>query len=164
MRLKENKVYIKAGITAFLVIAAGILCYFLIDKLDQVSDAWKKVMAILRPFIVGGALAYLLTPACNALDRIFLKWTRGRAEKTCKGFCIAEHIAVDGRSCILFLPAAADALFHTVSHVLLPVETVLQTIRTFPTGIFLFESGFESQHEGCVALYLPHFIDGSGIP
>lgn len=94
MRLKENKVYIKAGITAFLVIAAGILSYFLIDKLDQVSDAYRRVMAIVRPFIVGGALAYLLTPACNALDRVFLKWTRGRAEKTCKGISIAISLIV----------------------------------------------------------------------
>ena len=94
MRLKENKVYIKAGITAFLVVAAGILCYFLIDKLDQVSSAWNKVTAILRPFIVGGALAYLLTPACNALDRFFQKCTRGRAEKTCKGFSIAISLIV----------------------------------------------------------------------
>ena len=68
MKLQENKVYIKAGVTAFLVIAAGILCYFLIDKMDQVSGAYNRVMAILRPFIIGGALAYLLTPACNALD------------------------------------------------------------------------------------------------
>ena len=89
MRLKENKVYIKAGITAFLVVAAGILCYFLVDKFDQVSGAYNRVMSILRPFIIGGALAYLLTPACNALDRLFLGWTRGKAEKTCKGFSIA---------------------------------------------------------------------------
>ncbi len=94
MRLKENKVYIKAGITAFLVVAAGILCYFLIGKLDQVSAAFNMVMGILRPFVVGGALAYLLTPACNALDRIFLKWTRGRAEKTCKGASIALALII----------------------------------------------------------------------
>ena len=89
MRLKENKVYFKAGVTAFLVIAAGILCWFLIDRMDQVSGAFNKVMAILRPFIIGGALAYLLAPACNALDRAFLGWTRGRAEKLCKGLSIA---------------------------------------------------------------------------
>ena len=81
MRLKENKVYFKAGVTAFLVIAAGILCWFLIDRMDQVSGAFNKVMAILRPFIIGGALAYLLAPACNALDRVFLGWTRGRADR-----------------------------------------------------------------------------------
>ena len=89
MRLKENKVYFKAGVTAFLVIAAGILCWFLIDRMDQVNGAFNKVMAILRPFIIGGALAYLLAPACNALDRVFLGWTRGRAEKLCKGLSIA---------------------------------------------------------------------------
>lgn len=92
MKLKENKVYIKAGITAFLVLAAAILCYFLIARLDQVNGAWNRVMGILRPFVIGGALAYLLTPACNALDRLFLGWTRGRAEKTCKGLSIAVSL------------------------------------------------------------------------
>ena len=95
MKLKENnKVFVKAGVTAFLVVAAGLLIYFLIDRLDQVNSAWHKVMAIVRPFIVGGALAYLMTPGCNKLDSIFLKWTRGKAEKTCRGFSIAISLIV----------------------------------------------------------------------
>ena len=92
MRLKENKVYVKAGVTAFFVIAAALVLYFLIEKLDQVSGAYNKVMAILRPFVVGGALAYLLTPACNGLDSLFLKWTHGKAEKTCKALSLAVSL------------------------------------------------------------------------
>ncbi len=94
MRLKENKVYFKAGVTAFLVVAAGILCYFLIDRMDQVNGAFNRVMAILRPFVIGGALAYLLTPACNAMDRVFLGWTRGKAAKLCKGLSITISLIV----------------------------------------------------------------------
>ena len=40
----------------------------------------------------------------------------------CKGFCIAEHIAVDGRTRILLFASAADTLLHSVLHIALPVE------------------------------------------
>ena len=119
MKLQENKVYIKAGVTAFLVIAAGILCYFLIDKMDQVSGAYNRVMAILRPFIIGGALAYLLTPACNALDRLFLGWTRGKAAKTCKGLSIAVSliltIAIVTVLSVILVPQVIRSLVSVVN-------------------------------------------------
>ena len=35
MRLKENKAYVKAGITALVVIIISLTFYFLIDRMDQ---------------------------------------------------------------------------------------------------------------------------------
>ena len=40
-----------------------------------------------------------------------------------QGLGIAEHIAVDSGTCILFLSPSADALLHTVLHITLPVES-----------------------------------------
>ena len=81
-----------------------------------------------------------------------------------EGAGIAIHIAVDGGAGVLLLPAATDALLHAVLHIALPVETVRQTVGTFPAGIFLFKSGLQTQHEGGVALYLPHLLHGVGVP
>ena len=89
MKLRQNKGYFKAGVTALAVSIISLTFYFLVEKLDQVSGAWHTVTAIVRPFIVGGALAYLLAPGCNGLERIFLKVTRGRGEKRVRGLAIA---------------------------------------------------------------------------
>ncbi len=94
MKLRENKVYFLAGVTALTVILLSLTFYFLVDKLDQVSDAWHKVTSIVRPFIVGGALAYLLAPGCNGLERIFMKMTRGRGEKRIRGVAIGITLIV----------------------------------------------------------------------
>ena len=40
-----------------------------------------------------------------------------------QGLGIAEHIAVDSGTCILFLSSTADALLHAVLHIALPVES-----------------------------------------
>ncbi|MBQ9415003.1 MAG: hypothetical protein IJU16_07755 [Clostridia bacterium] len=49
--------YAKAGITAFIVIAALILFYLLLTHLGDVSAALSNFANILMPFIVGAALA-----------------------------------------------------------------------------------------------------------
>ena len=41
----------------------------------------------------------------------------------CECLGIAVHVAVDGGTCVLLLAAAADALFHAVLHIALPIES-----------------------------------------
>lgn len=132
MRLKENKVYVKAGVTAFLVIAASLGVYFLVDRMDQVSGAWNTVMGIIRPFIVGGALAYLLAPGCNGLDRIFLKWTRGKGEKKIRAVSIMisliAAIAVVTVLIYILVPQVIRSLVSVVNRLPGQINTLRQSI------------------------------------
>ena len=74
MKREEDKLYIKWGITAASVVITGLLFYFLLEKLDQVSIGVEAAMRILRPFIYGAVLAYLLAPACNSMEKLCVKW------------------------------------------------------------------------------------------
>ena len=49
--MKKNREYIKLGLTAFLVILGGFLCYYIIFHLDNLSSAINKLFSILMPVI-----------------------------------------------------------------------------------------------------------------
>ena len=55
--------YFGWGITAFAVIAAGILFYFGIDYMGKLFDAVGSFLRILSPFIWGLVISYLLMPS-----------------------------------------------------------------------------------------------------
>ena len=61
--------YIKAGITSFLVIAAVILFFFLIFKIDTIFNFFIKILNILQPIIMGAVIAFLIKPISNFLEK-----------------------------------------------------------------------------------------------
>jgi len=62
--MKNNRYqpYIAAGITAFTVICAAILFYFLLTRHDAVFAFISTVCEVLRPIFMGMILAFLLLP------------------------------------------------------------------------------------------------------
>lgn len=68
MKGKHPK-YLATGLTAFCVIAASILLFFLLFKISSIRMAVKQFTQILEPFFVGGVIAYLLAPIYNLLLR-----------------------------------------------------------------------------------------------
>ena len=71
MRNKENAKYIKLGVTGAAVVAFGLAGVFLMFRADSFSGAVGMLGNILRPFIIGATLAYLVTPLSNWLMKRF---------------------------------------------------------------------------------------------
>ena len=69
-RFRWDKKYLYWGITAFLVIAGGLLFYTLLRYFPDVSSGWNRFMLILSPFVLGAVLTYLLTPMTKLFERI----------------------------------------------------------------------------------------------
>ncbi len=63
--------YIAMGLTAFLVIAASILLFFVLHSFPAIKRTVGGFLQILEPFIVGAIIAYLLAPLYNRLLRNF---------------------------------------------------------------------------------------------
>lgn len=66
--LKDNK-YAAMGITALLVIIGAALSVFVIFNFGLVLGGFKQLLRILSPIIDGFALAYILTPLLNFIER-----------------------------------------------------------------------------------------------
>lgn len=68
----EDK-YKNTGLTAFLVLAAAILFFFAIYRFDGLMDLLDKISHIMRPFIYGLVMAYLMCPLYNLIVRLCMK-------------------------------------------------------------------------------------------
>ena len=79
MRNKENEKYFKWGLTALIVIALAILYANKVFNSNGEPGALSLLLMILRPFVFGGVIAYLVTPLANWLDRLFGSKARGLA-------------------------------------------------------------------------------------
>ena len=86
MKFRIDKKYIRWGITAFLVIAASILFYYLLFHGANISTALQAIAKITMPILDGLILAYLLTPILNGVEKKFLI-----------PLCKKWNIALDGR-------------------------------------------------------------------
>ena len=67
MNNDENTKYVKWGLTAAAVIAFGCVFFFLLEHISNLSMAHRMLTGILRPFIYGGVIAYLVTPLARKL-------------------------------------------------------------------------------------------------
>ena len=71
--MKKNNRCFKWGITAFLVILAGLISYYIIFHLENFTSTIEKIFVILMPVIYGIIMAYLLTPLLNIVERRYMK-------------------------------------------------------------------------------------------
>ncbi len=66
-KIKNN--FLKWGLTAFLVIAAGISFYYLVFHISEIFQNIKFLLAVIKPVVFGLIIAYLLTPILNFIER-----------------------------------------------------------------------------------------------
>lgn len=69
MKREQYKRLVAIGVTAFCVIAASILLVFAIFQFQVLRGFAARIWRILRPFLYGFVLAYLLLPVYNFLRR-----------------------------------------------------------------------------------------------
>jgi len=85
--------WIKAMLSGFGALALAIVL-FQILKLGQSSDEGKTLIGILRPFVIGLALAYLVCPMCDKLESYFSKHITKNHLKLGDFFAIAISLLV----------------------------------------------------------------------
>lgn len=73
--------YFGWGLTAFAVVAAGILFYFGIDYMGKLFDTIKMLIGILSPFIWGLVISYLLMPSMITYEEKLFKPLQDKLKK-----------------------------------------------------------------------------------
>ncbi len=68
MKFRINNKYFRWGLTAFLVIAAGIFFYYLLFHGTNIKIGLDAVTKLLMPIVFGFGLAYLMTPILNTIE------------------------------------------------------------------------------------------------
>ena len=78
MKFDFNRKYNTIALYTLLVIAAGVCIIMAVVKIDAVASFFAKILTILRPFIWGFAIAYILNPLMGSMERLLSKISRNR--------------------------------------------------------------------------------------
>ena len=100
---KEKKKYFRVGATAFATIAAAIIFFFAMYRMEDIEEVIKTITKSAEPIIIGLALAYLLMPVKKFVEKPVLKILLriGLKEKTSKD--IARGIGITAALLFFFV-------------------------------------------------------------
>jgi predicted PurR-regulated permease PerM len=73
--------YLYGMIAGFGAISLSVIFFFLLYRIQGITDVVGKVMGILSPFVYGGVIAYLLRPVCNYYEKYLVKWLPNKLRK-----------------------------------------------------------------------------------
>ncbi len=145
--MKEKNRYFKIGLTAFLIIAAGILFYFFVLRIGEIVGFLKKVLAILTPILIGGVVAYLLNPVVELIGRGVFSFLSLFKLETSKKKKIAKFVGIT-LSMILFLTMLALLLWGVIPGVYASVIELASNINNYANTLYEIVLGwFEGNEE-----------------
>ena len=133
-RFKLEKQYLHWGITAFCVIAASVLFYFIVRGLPDIRSTIAKIITILAPFVWGLVICYLLSPMMRFLEeKLFSPMAKKLYKKSKKhnGKGFARALSVFFSELVLIV-----VLVALVSLIIPQVLSSLQTL-TSNSGTYL---------------------------
>lgn len=97
------KHYFRLGFTAFLTVAACITFFFILYRWDAISEVIGKIVKSAESIIIGLALAYLLMPVKEFIEKPTYKFLTSKKIKKEKAKSIAKTIGITGAIIFLFV-------------------------------------------------------------
>lgn len=73
MNKEKFEKYLYTGLMVSGVVVVGILCFFLFFQWNSVTKTIGMLTSVLKPFIYGAVIAYLLAPVCNYFEKYVRK-------------------------------------------------------------------------------------------
>lgn len=95
--------YFRLGFTAFLTIAACITFFFILYRWSAISEVIGKIVKSAESIIIGLALAYLLMPVKEFIEKPTYKFLTSQKVKKEKAKGIAKTIGITGSIIFLFV-------------------------------------------------------------
>lgn len=122
--IRENKIY-QMGLTAFLVIAASIVFFFLISKIGLIWHILGLIINLFTPFIIGFVFAYLLNPIVKFFNKQFFK-------KLCKikNDKLSNYLGITV-TCILFIGIIVLLFSFIIPELLKSIEVLATNLPTY---------------------------------
>ena len=115
-----RKRYFYIGLTAFLVIAACVLFYFLLANLSKILSYCGTFVGIMQPIIIGLVIAFLVNPIVDFLQKRLHqaadKWLKGSriAKKCANGISVICAVAVFVLALVLIFYLIVPQFFNSI--------------------------------------------------
>ena len=95
MKINWNNRYATIAMYAFLVICASILLYLGISQINLIEASISDFIGTLQPFIIGGALAYLLNFILRFYEDYILSHKTFKKLKIISNYCCKYFSSID---------------------------------------------------------------------
>ena len=131
--MKKHKwIFAKHTLSNLFVVCAGVLLYMALLNFSSLTAKISHFFAIIRPFIIGFAIAYLLNRPVNFFEtRIFHK-TRGKHGLSITFVYLLSFLFL-GALIWLVIPQAAESVVSLVENVPTYIENITQMMLSIQT-------------------------------
>ena len=132
MKFKINNKYFRWGLTAFLVVAASILFYYLMFHSSNIKAGIHTITGILMPVVWGFAIAYLLTPVLNCIEKkvLFPLCSLCHIKESKKRNSILRGIGILITAC-LFVALIYFLFYMLLSQIVPSVQNIISNFDTY---------------------------------
>ena len=122
MRLYSNKKYNTIAVYAIIVIAISMLMVVAIFKFSTISKVLGNIISILMPVFLGLAIAFLLNPLLNAIEKLLRRYVIKKPHpKLIRGISVTFtslfFVAVVGGLLYIVIPAFADSISSMINNI-----------------------------------------------
>ncbi len=122
------------GVTAFLVVAACMLFFFLLFRLHGILEYLAKFLGVLQPVIIGLVIAYLVNPMVDGIDNRLMQWIEKHGKHKKFAQKAANAVSVFG-ALLCFLLILFLLIYMVVPQFL---ESITSLVKTVPDQLDAF--------------------------
>lgn len=128
MKRENRGPYLAMGLTAFAVIAASLLLFFLLYHIKEAAGFLNTLGGILRPIFMGAVIAFLLLPVHRTILRFLMAMTTDKRKEDRRNVAFLNFVAI-----ILSLLLALFLIYLLLAMVVPQVyESIVGLIQSIP--------------------------------
>lgn len=131
MKFRNNK-YFRWGVTAFLTVAACILFYYFVFHSSNIRSGISTIVDILMPVVWGGAIAYLLTPVLNFIEKkvLYPVCKKSRIKESKKRNSLLRGVGILITAC-LFITLIYFLFYMMLSQIVPSVQNIVYNFDSY---------------------------------
>ncbi len=166
MKFKFDKKYLHWGITAFIVIAASILFYYVLFHSASLSARLHSIVDVAMPIIDGFILAYLLTPILNKIEGKIIKplYIKAKLPMTPKtkrrirGFSILVTVILVFVILYEFLNLVIPEVIRSIQSIIFQFPVYINNLTNWALGLIKDNPGLEGTVNDLIEQYSPKLL------
>jgi predicted PurR-regulated permease PerM len=111
---KDLKDSFRAAMPLFIGLSLSIVFFFLILRYDGLNSGFSKIISILKPFVYGGVIAYLLKTPCNWIEGKLEKFLPTKRQGLAKGLSVISVLLISFLVIYLLMVMIIPALVESL--------------------------------------------------
>lgn len=143
MKRENRGPYLAIGLTAFAVIAASLLLFFLLFHMKEVTGFLGTLGVILRPIFMGAVIAFLLLPVHRGILKFLMAMTTDKRKADHRNLSFLNFVAI-----ILSLLLALFLIYLLMAMVFPQVyESIVGLVQSIPDYIEVVQGWLQTFFE-----------------